>query len=74
MKNIAKIILDHPDKDEIIAKLVSGVSVADIHEWLDSKYESVGEKKFALSVKVIGSFQKDYLDFYNVIQRRSNED
>ena len=67
-KDIATKIIEHPDKDEIIAKLVSGVSISDIHEWLDSKYESVGEKKFALSVKVITTFQRDYLDFYNTIR------
>jgi len=67
-KDIAQKILDHPDRDEIIAKLVAGVAVSDIHEWLDSKYESVGEKKFALSAKIITTFQKDYLDFYNTIR------
>jgi hypothetical protein len=68
MKDVASKILEHPDKDEIIAKLVAGVAVSDIHEWLESKYESVGEKKFALSAKIITTFQKDYLDFYNTIR------
>lgn len=67
-KNIALKILEHPDKDEIISKLLSGIPVSDISEWLDAKYVSVGEKKFALSDKVISSFQKDYLDIYNIIK------
>lgn len=67
-KNIALKILEHPDKDEIISKLLSGTSVSDIAEWLEAKYVSVGEKKFVLSEKVISSFQKDYLDIYNIIR------
>jgi hypothetical protein len=67
-KNIALKILEHPDKDEIISKLVSGVSCPDIHEWLAAKYINVGEKKFILSDKVISSFNKDYLDIYSIIR------
>lgn len=67
-KNIALKILEHPDKDEIITKLLSGVSVADIHEWLEAKYVNVGEKKFALSDKIISTFQKEYLDIYSIIK------
>ena len=40
-KNIALKILEHPDKDEIITKLLSSVPVADIHEWLVAKGVSV---------------------------------
>jgi len=67
-KNIALKILEHPDKDEIITKLLTGVPASDIHEWLDAKYISVGEKKFALPDKVISAFQKDYLDIYSIIK------
>lgn len=67
-KNVAFKILEHPDKDEIISKLLAGVSVADIHEGLAAKYVNVGENKFILSEKVISSFQKDYLDVYAAIQ------
>jgi len=67
-KSVALKILEHPDKDEIISKLVSRVSISDIHEWLESKYINVGEEKFVLSTKVLTSFQKDYLDVYNLIR------
>jgi hypothetical protein len=67
-KSLALKILEHPDKDEIITKLLSAVSVSDIHEWLESKYTNDGEKKFVLSSKVISTFQKDYLDIYNIIR------
>ena len=33
-----KKILEHPDKDEIINKLVIGQSLNDIHDWLKGKY------------------------------------
>lgn len=67
-KNIALLILEHPDKDELITKLLSSIPVAEIHEWLESRYTSVGEKKFVLSDKVISTFQKEYLDIYSIIK------
>jgi hypothetical protein len=66
--NIALKILEHIDRDEIIAKLLSGAPIADIHEWLASKYVNEGEDKFVLSQKVISTFQKDYLDIYSIIR------
>ncbi len=60
-----KKILDHIDREEIVAKLIIGISPADIHDWLKAKYTSVGDKKFILSENMIKSFQKNYLDFYN---------
>lgn len=66
--NIAIQILSHPDKDEIISKLISGAPSADIHEWLEAKYTNDGEQKFVISTKSILLFQKDYLDFYTIIK------
>lgn len=63
-----KKILDHPDKDEIINKLIIGQSTSDIHDWLKSKYTNVSESKFVLSEKMLQSFQSTYLDFYTDIQ------
>lgn len=63
-----ELILSHPDKPEIINKLLSGVSASDIHEWLESKYINVGEKKFVLSDKTIYTFEKEYLDIYSIIK------
>ena len=61
-------ILQHPDKDEIISKLVIGITPKDIHDWLAAKYTSVSEKKFVIAEKSIRSFQSNYLDIYNIIQ------
>ena len=52
-----KKILDHPDRDEIISKLVIGISSNDIHDWLQAKYTNVNEAKFVLSEKLIKSFE-----------------
>jgi hypothetical protein len=60
-----KKILDHPDKDEIISKLVIGISTTDVHDWLKAKYTNVSESKFVLSEKNIKSFKDNHLDFYN---------
>ena len=63
-----KKILEHPDKDEIINKLVIGQSTTDIHDWLKQKYTNVSEAKFVLSDKALKSFQDTYLDFYTEMQ------
>lgn len=68
-----KKILEHPDKDEIISKLVIGQPLSDIHDWLQAKYTNVSEAKFVLSEKILKSFQDNYLDFYNdMLQDKAN--
>lgn len=67
-KNALKKILDHPDRDEIISKLVIGIPPKDIFEWLQAKYTNVSEVKFVIAEKSISSFQKNYLDIYKTIQ------
>jgi len=63
-----KKILEHPDKEELISKLIIGISPKDIHEWLKYKYTNISESKFVLSEKYIKTFQETYLDIYNIIQ------
>ena len=67
-KTIIRKILDHPDRDEIISKLVLDISTSDIHEWLETKYSSVNEAKFVLTEKNIKAFKDNYLDIYQTIQ------
>lgn len=67
-KTAVKKIIDHPDKDEFISKLVMGFSPKDVHDWLKSKYTNVSEAKFVISEKSIKSFQENYLEVYNIIQ------
>lgn len=67
-KTALKKILDHPDKDEIISKLVIGQPIKDVHDWLASKYTNVSEMKFVVAEKSLKSFQENYLDIYTLIQ------
>jgi len=66
-KNALKKILEHPDRDEIISKLVIGIPPKDIYEFLSVKYTNVSEQKFVIAEKSIKSFQDNYLDIYNTI-------
>jgi hypothetical protein len=67
-KNNLTKILEHPDKEEIISKLLIGISSSDVYEWLKAKYTNPGESKFVLSDKSIKSFQDNYLDLYTHIK------
>lgn len=67
-KNALEKILKHPDRDEIISKLIIGTTPKDIHEWLAIKYTNVSEAKFVISEKSLTSFQDNYLDVYNAIK------
>lgn len=68
-KNALQKILEHPDKDEIISKLIIGISSKDIYDWLKAKYTNVSEAKFVIAEKSIKAFQENYLDIYNLIQQ-----
>lgn len=55
-------ILNHPDREEIIQKLLAGVSPNKIHDWLNEKYTSEEEKQHHITVKTISDFRKNYLN------------
>jgi trans-aconitate methyltransferase len=61
-------ILQHPDKDELISKVIVGISPKDIHDWLAAKYPTSNEKKFVISEKMVKTFKDSYLDVYSMIQ------
>src|SRR5271166_298041 len=66
---VVKKINQHPDKDEILAKLITlSMSPKDVSDWLKSKYSNVNDKKFLISENSLKTFQKDYLDVYKLIQ------
>lgn len=73
MKKTALLVANHPDFQEIIAKLLMKSPVNEISEWLESKYSEVAEKRFVLSAKTISTFEKDYLDFYKTIKNDSQQ-
>lgn len=61
-------ILNHIDREEIISKLIIGISAKDIHEWLEAKYTNASERKYVLTEKIIKNFQDNYLDLYSYIK------
>jgi hypothetical protein len=67
-QNILTKILEHPDKDEIISKLIIGVEPKEINEWLKFKYINVHESKFILTEKLVKTFKDEYLNIYNDIK------
>jgi hypothetical protein len=60
-----RVIVEHPDRDEIISKLSIGIEPVEIAIWLKEKYGDIGERKFTLSEDIIYKFSKEYLDIYN---------
>ena len=55
-------ILNHPDKEAILEKLLAGISPRKISEWLDEKYTSEEDKRYRITAKPIGDFRKKYLN------------
>lgn len=62
-KKIALQVLDHPNKDEILSKLIIGTTCADIHEWLDAKYGALGNKNLVISASGLSKFKDEYLEY-----------
>jgi hypothetical protein len=67
-KSLLLKVLNNPDRDEIIAKLVLGIPTKDIHDYLKNKYTNVSEIKFVIPEKNLDSFRDNYLDVYNTIR------
>lgn len=64
-----KKILESPDREEITSKLLMGRSPKDIHEWLKAKYTDLNDSSFILSEKLLKTYQDDYLDIVDTIQK-----
>jgi len=61
-------VLEHPDKDEIISKLIIDIPEKDINDWLQVKYSNPGESKFIISKNSLKEFKDNYLDIYAKIK------
>lgn len=58
-------ILSHPDKDDIISKLMTGVDPKDINQWLKIKYTDKSQKHLHISIKLLQDFSKSqYTNFF----------
>lgn len=59
-------ILSHPDKEEIISKLLTGTDPKDVNQWLKLRYADKSQAHLRLSVKSLQDFSKSqYVDYYN---------
>jgi hypothetical protein len=67
-KNIALQVLEHPEKEEILNKLIIGLSPKDIHEWLAALFSNPAEKSLIISEKNLNKFKDEYLDMYSIIK------
>lgn len=68
VKSSSEKVYLHPDREEIVSKLLMDVDVKEIAEWLNAKYDDVESKDFQLPVRVIADFKKNNLDFYQVMK------
>lgn len=63
-------ILDHPLKEEILSKLVSGVSPKEINEWLRLKFSEKEQKHLIIAVKVLKEFaESEYKNYYTYLSK-----
>lgn len=73
--SITEQIISHPDKDELISKMLQSVSSEDIHQNLKVRYGDV-DKQYVLSVKTLETFKKNslniYQDIYQDLHKTSN--
>lgn len=63
------LIVDHPDYEEIVTKIVSGVSIKDISQWLKVKYNDKEQRHLALSAKLLQDFADKHVDLENQLKR-----
>jgi hypothetical protein len=66
-------ILQHPDKEEIIAQLVNGTPVRDVAEFLRLKYTGADNAHLRVSFSTIQNFKKSYLDIDGQVARDVRE-
>ena len=58
-------LTEHPDKEEIISKIVNGSDAREINQWLKLKYPLKEQKHLVLSIKLLQEFSKSqYNDYY----------
>lgn len=62
-------IIDHPDQDKIIGKLVSGESAAKVAEYLKVKYHQKDETHLRLSPNLLKEFIEKYLSQYDSLDK-----
>lgn len=62
-------ILDHPEKDKIVGKLISGEPSSKVAEYLKIKYPHKDEVHLRISSKLLKEFTDKYLDQYDSLDK-----
>jgi len=62
-------ILSHPDYEEVISKLTTGITPKDISDWLKLKYPTKEQSHLRLSSQMLKSFIDGHLDLYTDIRK-----
>jgi hypothetical protein len=72
---MSKKVLNHPDKEEIIKKLLEGESIRDVEAWIKTKYPK--KKRLHVSYMTIQKFRQEHLniegDVLEDIKNKRNE-
>ncbi len=64
------IILNHPDSEEIISKLLSGSSSKEIYQWIKLKYPGKDQSHLRLTQKILKEFSNSpYTDMYSQVKK-----
>lgn len=67
------LILSHPLNEEIISKLLSGISSKDVHQWLQLKYPDDNQSHLIISNTILNEFsQSQYIDLYSQFKKDLN--
>jgi len=67
MARSIKNLLEHPEKDLIIDKLLADEDPKDINKYLDDKYSDLN-KKYVLSTTFLREFKSDHLNIYQEVK------
>lgn len=62
-------LLNHSDSQEIISKLISGITPKDVSEWLKIKYQGKDEQHLRLPASLLKEFLDGNLNLYNTLQQ-----
>lgn len=68
--NDFSVIIDHPDKEDIISKLLTGTTPKDVSQWLKLKYPKKEQSHLRLTIKILKEFIKSgYTDCYEQFKK-----
>lgn len=64
------LILNHPEVDQIVSKLLTGTSGKTVYDWLQLKYPNDNQSHLRISCKLLQEFQNSpYLDYYKQVEQ-----